>query len=404
MSRTLQEAFTSARAEAALSKEPASIDISSLEISDEDFRDVVLPALKDWPVPVCQLSMDDNALTCESVTALERIFNQQTQVGFRLAELQRLSLRQNQLEEGGAKSLARILRRSSIKSLSIGSNAIGASGFRAISNTLIEHAAVSTLRELRLDDCDLEADVGASLNALLLSHPLERLILEGNDLGDVGASAIAQSLSQNSRLQALSLTACDIGEVGMRSIGAALEINSSLRVLELSQNPGGDSGAQSILKALETNGALQDLRLDGNDICDLNESITKAVARNRCLKRLRLRDNKIGDGVLVLFCRDLCENSSLVDLDLAGNMIEGGNIREVLRALDRNQTLEYVDIRSNPLGPEAEEALAERQAKSLSLVANGWIDKKKEVQNRLTIEYRAIDHATDESYCSWHST
>lgn len=80
------------------------------------------------------------------------------------------------------------------------------------------------LKSLDLSDNPLSPDSGAGLSALLhsCSHSLQRLVLTGTEIGDVGAAAMASQLAHLTALTHLDLSGCSITSVGAASIGAGL--------------------------------------------------------------------------------------------------------------------------------------------------------------------------------------
>ena len=91
---------------------------------------------------------------------------------------------------------------------------------------------------------------------------LERLLLSDNNIGDVGAVALAQALYNNNPLVVLNLTNSDIGTI---HLAQALRNNTSLRWLYLSKNNICDEGAVALAQALHHSSALWKLDLSDND-------------------------------------------------------------------------------------------------------------------------------------------
>ena len=87
-------------------------------------------------------------------------------------------------------------------------------------------------------------------------------------MGDSGALAIAEVISNNSTISILTLCTSSIcidmnliKAKGVTALGKALEGNKSIKKLSLSNNKLGDEGASIISKYLEKNTSIVDLNL-----------------------------------------------------------------------------------------------------------------------------------------------
>jgi Ran GTPase-activating protein (RanGAP) involved in mRNA processing and transport len=129
---------------------------------------------------------------------------------------------------------------------------------------------------------------GLGSNSTLL-----KIDLKYCDLGDVGASALAQTLgSRNTTLQKLTLTMNAITSAGIGVLVETMEQSSHhITDLELNNNPMGNEGASLIARSLENN-----------------------VLPN--LTRLSLFNCFIGDDGFIALVSALDQNTSLVHLDL----------------------------------------------------------------------------------------
>ena len=88
------------------------------------------------------------------------------------------------------------------------------------------------------------------------------------------------------------------------------------------QNTLGAGGAQAIADVLSGNAALVGLRLDFNSIGDGTREIGHALQHNSALQVLSLQCNGMGPRGLAHIANGLARNSSLLSLDLAGNVIQ----------------------------------------------------------------------------------
>lgn len=102
---------------------------------------------------------------------------------------------------------------------------------------------------------------------VVVKNSLSELCLKCNRIGNVGAHAIGEVLKNNSTLRELNLDTNCIGSVGAKAISAGIETNNALTKLWLGQgNNIGDIGISSIANFLISNGSLRDLRVSQNAI------------------------------------------------------------------------------------------------------------------------------------------
>ena len=132
----------------------------------------------------------------------------------------------------------------------------------------------------------------APVAALLRTHPLNKVYLGSNDLGDAGVTALAEALKAekgNSTLQLLELAENAIDDEGARQLSTLLHPQACpcLSGLHLRGNLIGDTGARALLQGLRRMPALSWLDLGGNPIID------KDVWRERgeLLERNKARAN-----------------------------------------------------------------------------------------------------------------
>ena len=194
-------------------------------------------------------------------------------------------------------------------------------GARALGNRASER--VFTLRQ-RLDHVP---------PTLLGIDSLTSLDLAGNQIGDAGAEAIANNLSQ---LTALDLGSNRIGDAGARAIAAKLYRLKSLR---LWSNNVGDAGAKDIskLKALDL------LDLSGNRIC---KEGGQSISEIKSLHTLSLSDNPISDAG----AKEIAKLSKLASLKLWYTKIGSKGAEAILDAWADQATSErreLLDLRGN---------------------------------------------------------
>ncbi len=158
------------------------------------------------PFPTLRaLSLDANNLRDEGAKAVAQ-----------MAGLRSLSLAGNGIGGPGLKALAKSDRLGELRALNLAGNFINAESVRA----LAESPYLRLLRQLNLSDSYLEEESGRILGSTANLQHLSELRLAKNLLGDAGARALAQS-SCLRRLALLDLNDNRIGKAGAEALSAA---------------------------------------------------------------------------------------------------------------------------------------------------------------------------------------
>ncbi|XP_062387674.1 NACHT, LRR and PYD domains-containing protein 3-like [Sardina pilchardus] len=140
----------------------------------------------------------------------------------------------------------------SLAQLDLSCNAFGDSGLQLLSAAIIHLR--STLKILRLEDCDLSSESSSIVASVVQSaNSLMELDLSHNEFGDSGVQLLSRELaSPDCKLQILRLSGCLISEKGCAFLASALTSNPShLKKLDLSYNHPGESGLKLLSAKLE---------------------------------------------------------------------------------------------------------------------------------------------------------
>ena len=86
------------------------------------------------------------------------------------------------------------------------------------------------------------------------------VIFEEQEIGDAGATQLADALCTNTSVKVLSLWGNSIGEAGATQLADALRTNTSAKELHLSDNSIGEAGATQLADALRTNTSMEEER------------------------------------------------------------------------------------------------------------------------------------------------
>ncbi|XP_063046042.1 NACHT, LRR and PYD domains-containing protein 3-like [Engraulis encrasicolus] len=260
------------------------------------------------------------------------------------------------LTEESCTTLASILCKESskLRSLDLSDNHIGDIGVKTLS-TGLENPNCA-LETLRIESCSITEEGSNVLTSALISNPshLIELYLGSNKLGDSGVKQLSNLLrNEDCKLQKLGLRGCNMTKDGCVSV---LTSNPShLTVLDLSKNELGDSGVKQI-SALFRNPdcKLQELCLES---CDITEEgcadLTSALTSNPLhLIQLYMGGNKLGDlGVKQISALLQNTDSKLQTLGLSDCGVTGEGYAALASALKSNPScLEELDLRGNDPG------------------------------------------------------
>ncbi|KAK9844710.1 hypothetical protein WJX74_005783 [Apatococcus lobatus] len=159
---------------------------------------------------------------------------------------------------------------------------------------------------------------------------LTSLSLEGNSIGDRGASALCTALARPCSLTSLNLQACNLTEKSCISLCALLQGNAGIRVLQLGWNQL-RAGCTDLGPGLASNGSLHQLDLQHNGIGDKAFAhVAASLHTNQTLKRLDLASNSIGRGACAVLA-DAIPQMALSSLNLSHNPVGSSGARKLLQ-------------------------------------------------------------------------
>lgn len=221
-------------------------------------------------------------------------------------------------------------------------------------------------------------NIGATAiaKALRFNHTLKWLSLYTNNIGETGATAIANALKENENLVVLNFGNNDAGAEGCRAFANMLTQNKTLFHLHLGINKIDDGGAIEIANALKENNTLGVLHLNNNEIkCAGATAIANALTKNNTLLALYLSDNDIGVAGATSFANALKKNTMLSELSLGNTHDGAGGAIKIAEALKENTTLRKLELDHNNIGNNGANKIAEaiyvnKTLKELSLQGN----------------------------------
>lgn len=193
-------------------------------------------------------------------------------------------------------------------------------------------------------------NTSASLGNLLnFNHALCTLNVQETNMGNVGATLVAQALHINKYVTSLNLSANKIDAQGCVMLASALKENQTLTHLNLSRNIIGARGVQTLAQSLHNNRHLLHLdlgrqKLKGKIGQEGAKHLALCLMMNHTLRILRLGRNRLGFEGCRHISGALLTNRTLQVLDLSCNKIGIEGAIQVANAVLQNGALEYVII------------------------------------------------------------
>ncbi|KAL0242791.1 hypothetical protein GEMRC1_005354 [Eukaryota sp. GEM-RC1] len=194
---------------------------------------------------VTSVNLKSNSIGAEGATALAEALKVNTSVTT-------VYLCVNFIEAEGARALAEALKvNASVTSINLSGNSVGAEGARALAEALKVSDSISNL-DLSINSVGDEG-ARALADALKVNTSVTSVNLMFNSIGDEGARALAEALKVNTSVASVNLRFNSIGDEGARALAEALKVSDSITNLDLNMTSVGDEGARALEDALKAN-------------------------------------------------------------------------------------------------------------------------------------------------------
>jgi hypothetical protein len=159
------------------------------------------------------------------------------------------------------------------------------------------------------------------------------LTLRGEQITSKGALILGKSLDNNHTLEELYITDIQIGDIGAQALAESLSnrMNLSLKRLCLNHNGITDIGAESIAKMLKTNQLLTHLWLPKNHISDRGiKSLVDALIDNKTLQEFSLEWNTFeNDETVDSLVQIIEKNQTLIEIHIDGRDLSRNDIKKL---------------------------------------------------------------------------
>ncbi|KAG2453565.1 hypothetical protein HYH02_001784 [Chlamydomonas schloesseri] len=268
------------------------------------------------------------------------------------------------LPDGSVISLCAVLPMATFELLSFHNLNLSSNSWAAIADACSKTRA---LQRLVFKDCSFSTGQGLSMFSRALSAAdLQSLEVMNSPLGDDFVAGLAEgSLLGNEKFTTLRLTGCGLGDAGVMRLAKAIEgvgMMCSLRLLDLSHNRIGDPGACALAAMLGSEASatsssvpLNTLELEGNQLTDVGGlALCRASKAALMLQRLNLSLNPGITSATMMGLADAVRfnTGTLKEVAVAGCRASEDAAVALIRAANKNTTLQLLDIRGVPLAAE----------------------------------------------------
>jgi Ran GTPase-activating protein (RanGAP) involved in mRNA processing and transport len=310
----------------------------SSRISNEHLIPLV-SVLEEHAILIQHIDLSYNLISDAGAITLSRIFSP-------ALELRTLNLQSNNISSEGTEAICMSLKdHQNLQYINLNGNCIRTRGAISLVELLF-----SSLNILELDlgnnyiDHDGIIALTTALNKARLN--LEVLNLENPQLNSImqeTAVHFGKMLSINSSLKKLSLRKMRLRCDGIYTLTNHLIENNKLRILDLSCNEISSDGAQYISRFLKNEECkLESLILAVNKIVDLGgKYMAQALAVNRSLIHIDLKNNNIGDEGLSRIAESLFHNQVLMSFKLFGNHFDQQSLKLFHRLFKTEKDFKY---------------------------------------------------------------
>ena len=218
-------------------------------------------------------------------------------------------------------------------------------------------------------------------DSLMVNKTLNCLMFMGNAWGNDAVRILAGYMKRSESLSSLDLNYCgDIGDAGATALAEVLRTNTTLKSMDLHKNPGiGNPSVMSLCEALKVNTTLSSLDLSGTGISDAGVlSLVEVLKTNTSsLTSLFLSDIKISHQSIKSIAEVLRVNSTLKDLKFEGNKVGVGGTKLIAESLKANTTLKLLSLSRNNIKAKCGRLFSD------SLKVNGTLESLTLAENAL---------------------
>jgi Ran GTPase-activating protein (RanGAP) involved in mRNA processing and transport len=280
-----------------------------------------------------------------------------------------------------------------LTSVNLSNNNLGVDGTKVICDALKGN---TTLKHLDLSGGYYNPNIGGAAGVklvadLLGASSLASITLMANDIGPMGAKALAPAFCSNTLLTSVNLSDNNLGEEGTKIICDALKGNTTLKYLDLSGgwrgaqvcNIGGAAGAKHVADLLRASALLACVDVRHNNIKgDAAAQLSAAVLsnlkiemfnkipikemRSHSILQIDLMDEGIGVVGGLVLAGLIPAMTQLTSIDLSCNDLGPEGVKALTPAIRASELLTSIDVGSNDIDQAASlELLAVMKSKNM---------------------------------------
>ena len=255
------------------------------------------------------------------------------------ASLLNLDVSNNEITSVGVAFFSTVLLSSKLMNLNISDNQIGNEGIAIIADCM-SRPSLNQIRRLNFAYCNIT--FAGCLNFYMnvhLTKKLEYLNLNGNNLQSDNFGKIKPFLGLQT-LKELHMAKCNIGNEGATAVAEGALNWNTLQILDLSDNKINDKGFAAFQLMPESNSSLEHFDISKNFITDWSaKDFVKNLVNNPSLISLNFYDNQLKNEAGTALIEVLRTNKNLTKVTLKFNRIQNLIVEEIERLLKQNAVL-----------------------------------------------------------------
>ncbi|XP_065900939.1 protein NLRC3-like [Dysidea avara] len=273
-------------------------------------------------------------------------------------EIMIINLSVNHLTAASSSLIGDIITQLQPHTFKVGGTTIGEDGATAIAQAITNN---KTLKKLIIIKCEITSTGATAIaNSLLHNTSLEELDMSGNAIGQDGATTIAQAITNNKTLKKLIINRCEITSTEATAIANSLLHNTSLEVLYMSYNDIGQDGATAIAQAITNNKTLKKLIINRCEITSTGATaIANSLLHNTSLEELDMSGNAIGQDGATAIAQAITNNKTLKKLIIDNCEITSIGATAIANSSLHNTSLEVLAMGDNAIGEDGATAIAQ---------------------------------------------
>ena len=226
---------------------------------------------------------------------------------------------------------------------------LGAAGARALAGLLERNSRVP-VKTIDLSENNI-GDLGAVAlaDATKIQKTVQMITLSENYIGAEGAVALSDAIKINRTLTKIQLSQNNIGDAGVVALADAIKINTTVQEIHLSKNYIHDEGAVALADAIKINMTVQEIHLSRNYIHYAGVvALADAIKINRTLTKIHLSENHLGDAGAVALADAIKINRTVQEIHLSSTIISDDGAVALADAIKINFTVTKIDLGNNP--------------------------------------------------------